>query len=297
MINKFTIVYEIFLFLMNFNLCLNNRRTNNNNNDDQKKSSSSNNQEKFLYTFFGVLVSLALILLIVKCIIKTNNERRRAILRSSNHNRNDRQSNNDNDDIQEFPPYYYILSQIKKTNPLLSIIIDMLLQIGIDDSCEYILRKCLELIIYDNKKDDFHQNCTICLENFTCASLTYKTNCSHIFHKDCIVKQLKTNLGELKKKLENNENIKEIGIFCPNCKKDLIVEKPQSRKVSEVSRWTIGCSPESDECFTPTSSTPYRSEYSTGTMSRKRIQKIKEINGTENSVIVNNIVIEGFEEI
>lgn len=74
------------------------------------------------------------------------------------------------------------------------------------------LKKKLENVIFNNiLKEQYGDNCTICLNNFLNNIVIYKTPCEHIFHKECFNKYLK--------------NIKKDKLICPNCNQNLIINK------------------------------------------------------------------------
>ena len=76
-----------------------------------------------------------------------------------------------------------------------------------------LLKKKLEEIRYNNiLKEEYGDDCTICMNNFTNNILIYKTPCEHIFHKECFDKYLKNIKSKDK-------------LICPNCNQNLIINK------------------------------------------------------------------------
>ena len=76
-----------------------------------------------------------------------------------------------------------------------------------------LLKKKLEEVIYNKTfKDDYGDNCTICMGNFANNVVIYKTPCEHIFHKECFNKYLKN--------IKNQDKL-----ICPNCNQNLIINK------------------------------------------------------------------------
>lgn len=301
---RFITIFDIYLFLLNINFILNKRRridnNSNNNNQNQNQPSNKGNNNKavdiFLYTFFGVMLSLTFIFAVIKCIRRYqlgNRRRNQTISNENNINTVERRTNEAINVIHE-PINQDIISKIKETNPLLSIIIEMLIQIGVDDACEYTLRNCFVLVVYDNEKDYFDQNCTICLEKFEFNSLTYRTNCDHIFHKDCIMTQIKTKLEEIKYKIDNNEKINIIEITCPNCKNNLIEKKTSNRKINKL--FLKDTSDDLKGYLSPAYRSPTNKNAlnSTEVMTRKR--KRSENRNNVNNIIINNIVIDNYND-
>ena len=76
-----------------------------------------------------------------------------------------------------------------------------------------LLKQKLEEVIYNKTfKDDYGDNCTICMSNFENNVAIYKTPCEHIFHKECFNKYLKN--------IKNQDKL-----ICPNCNQNLIINK------------------------------------------------------------------------
>lgn len=63
---------------------------------------------------------------------------------------------------------------------------------------------------YDEVKNEYHTDCTICIENFESSSIVVTLLCKHIFHFDCIKDWIKKQKGDLK---------------CPNCNIKIIPDK------------------------------------------------------------------------
>ena len=76
-----------------------------------------------------------------------------------------------------------------------------------------LLKKKIEEVQYNNNyKEDYGDNCTICMNNFLNDIIIYKTPCEHIFHKECFNKYLKN--------IQNKDKL-----ICPNCNQNLLVNK------------------------------------------------------------------------
>ena len=76
-----------------------------------------------------------------------------------------------------------------------------------------LLNKIIEEVTYNKSfKEDYGDNCTICMNNFCNNMVIYKTPCEHIFHKECFNKYLKN----IKKKEK---------LTCPNCNQNLLINK------------------------------------------------------------------------
>lgn len=63
---------------------------------------------------------------------------------------------------------------------------------------------------YNEVKNEYHTDCTICIENFESSSIVVSLLCKHIFHFDCIKDWIKKQKGDLK---------------CPNCNIKIIPDK------------------------------------------------------------------------
>ena len=76
-----------------------------------------------------------------------------------------------------------------------------------------ILNKHMEEIKFNKRiGEEYGDNCTICLENFTEVDLVYKTPCEHIFHKKCFSTYLK--------KINKKDKL-----TCPNGNQNLLLNK------------------------------------------------------------------------
>ena len=76
-----------------------------------------------------------------------------------------------------------------------------------------LLNKFIEEVIYNtNFKEEYGDNCTICMNNFFNNMAIYKTPCEHIFHKECF----RSYLNNIKKKEK---------LTCPNCNQNLLLNK------------------------------------------------------------------------
>ena len=76
-----------------------------------------------------------------------------------------------------------------------------------------LIKKRIEEVSYNNNyKEEYGDNCTICMNNFVNDIIIYKTPCEHIFHKECFNKFLKN--------IQNKDKL-----ICPNCNQNLLINK------------------------------------------------------------------------
>ena len=133
-----------------------------------------------------------------------------------------------------------ILTNYLKTNAskneltkeeLITIILKLIeIENGDEKSCEFIINNCFVRFLYSINKDNFKQNCSICLDPIHESEYSFKTHCQHIFHKNCITKYLLTEINE--KKIRNDGE--DFDIFCPNCKSSLLVMKKKEEKNKKI---------------------------------------------------------------
>ena len=87
----------------------------------------------------------------------------------------------------------------------------------------FLLEKVFVSSKYDESKNIYENNCTICLNVFKPDDKTYITQCDHMFHQNCMKKYL--NL--IKIDIQNKSNVIEMNNYfkCPNCKQYLFYNK------------------------------------------------------------------------
>lgn len=76
---------------------------------------------------------------------------------------------------------------------------------------------------YDESKNKYENNCTICLNNFKLEDKIYITQCEHIYHQNCMIKYL--NLIRIDLSTKNIVGEMNNYFKCPNCKQYLFFNK------------------------------------------------------------------------
>ena len=76
-----------------------------------------------------------------------------------------------------------------------------------------LLKKQIKEVVYNQSlAEEFGDNCTICMDNFSINKIIYQTPCEHLFHKTCFDKYLKG--------IKSTDKL-----TCPNCNQNLLICK------------------------------------------------------------------------